>query len=98
MGFSYDKNAVFRVKYGVLAPTRGFEPPTCRLGEPTNTVVLALSTSQKHRIYKGFANIRCQVLNNEKQLKSGENRGVYWLPIGKPINARVKRLSSISTM
>lgn len=32
VGFSYDKNAVFRVKYGVLAPTRGFKPPTCRLG------------------------------------------------------------------
>lgn len=60
-----------------LEPTRGFEAPTCRLGEPTNTVELSLSMSQKHRIYKGFAIIRCQDLSNEKQLKSGVNSGVY---------------------
>ena len=79
-----------------LASLSGFEPLTFRLGEPSDSVKLTVSKCQKHRNYKGFAIIRCQTLNIEKQLKSGLNRGVYWLPISSLPITRVLIKSSNS--
>ena len=87
------KSACFR---GFLARHTGFEPVASRLGEPSDSVKLTVSKCQKHRNYMGFAIIRCQTLNIEKQLKSGLNRGVYWLPISSLPIARVLITSSNS--